>query len=501
MKIEAKKVSILDVKMPLLVVNLFEGVKKVGGATGVIDKALGGLITELINDSEIKGKLGKTTVIHTQNKIKSKRVLIVGLGKSSEFDEEALRKASAAVIRKAKEIGVTKLATIVHGVGQRKVEPKEGAKALVEGALLRNYRIINYKSKKDEDEPKGIEEIQIVDIDRRNIVQFKKGIVFAESISSAVNDIKNLVNMPSNELTPKKFVDIAQKLAKEKKLKIEIFDIKKLKRMGAEAFISIAQGSKMPAYMVKLSYNVSGRKKTLGLIGKGITFDSGGISIKPSKGMWEMKGDMAGAATVLNIMKILDEIKPKLNIEALIPLTENMPDGGSYKPGDVLKTVSGKTVEIMSTDAEGRLILADALGLIQKEKLDYLVDVATLTGAAKIALGSKISAVMGNKEDFVKKLILAGKKASENIWQMPLLKDYRELLKSKVADIRNCQDTNKQAGTIVGGIFLKEFVSDEVNWAHLDIAATACFEKDKDYQVGGATGVGLRTLVELIGML
>ena len=500
MRIEVKKISLLDVEAPILVVNLFEGVKKASGATGVVDKALDGLITELINDGEIKGKLGEATVIHTQNKIKSKRVLVAGLGKQNEFDEETLRKVSAAVIKKAREIRVSALATIVHGVGQKKVKPKDGAKALVEGAVLRNYEIIDYKSKKDE-ETKNIEEIQIIDIDLSNIEQFKKGIAIGKSIADAINDIKNLVNMPSNELTPKKFVDLSSKVSKDKKLAIEIFDINKLKKMGAGAFISVAQGSKMPAYMIKLSYKVSNKKKTLGLIGKGITFDSGGISIKPTKGMWEMKGDMAGAATVLSIMKILNVLKPKINVIALIPVTENMPDGGSYKPGDVLKTVSGKTVEIMSTDAEGRLILADAIGLIQKEKLDYLVDIATLTGAVKVALGSKISAVMGNKKELVRKVILAGDRASEKVWEMPLLKDYRDLLKSKIADIKNCQDTNRQAGTIVAGIFLKEFVLAEVNWAHLDIAATAGFEKDKDYQVGGATGVGLRTLVELIGML
>jgi leucyl aminopeptidase len=316
-----------------------------------------------------------------------------------------------------------------------------------------------------------------------------------------MNKIKDLVNMPSNELTPKKFVNIAENIAKEKKIKIEIFNVGELRKLGAGAFLGVSSGAKNPPYMVKLSYKNKKNKKTLGLVGKGITFDSGGISIKPSKGMWEMKGDMAGAATVLCFMELLDFIKPNINVTAVLPLTENMPDGGAYKPGDVLKTISGKSIEILNTDAEGRLILADALCLIQKEKLDCLIDIATLTGAARIALGSKISAIMGNNKDLVKKIINSGEKTSEIFWEMPLLEEYRNLLKSKIADIKNCQDSGGEAGTIIGGIFLKEFVDDKVKWAHLDIAATSGFQKDKGYQTGGVTGVGLRTLVELLRVL
>lgn len=501
MRIEAKRISLLELETPLLVVNLFEKLKKPSGATEVVDKALNGLISSLIKDGEIKGKLGEATVIHTQNKIKPKRVLVVGLGTKDEFNEDVIRKASAEAVKRAKSIGVAKLATIVHGAGQKKIPLQGAAKALVEGALLRNYNVKDYKSKKEDEDKNEIEEILIVDIDKQKIEQYKKGILLGESISNAMNNVKDLVNMPSNILTPEKFVDIAKKLAKDKGLKIEIFNANQLKALGAGAFMGVSQGAKNPAYMIKLSYKSTKNKKTLGLVGKGITFDSGGISIKPSKGMWEMKGDMAGAATVLCLMELLDVIKPNMNVTAVLPLTENMPDGGAYKPGDVLKTVSGKSIEIMNTDAEGRLILSDALGLIQKEKKDYLIDIATLTGAARIALGSKISAVMGNDKELVKKIVSCGKKAGENIWEMPLLKEYRDLLKSKIADIKNCQDSGGEAGTIIGGIFLKEFVNDDVKWAHLDIAATAGFAKDKHYQAGGATAMGLRTLVELLGIL
>jgi len=288
---------------------------------------------------------------------------------------------------------------------------------------------------------------------------------------------------------------VAEELAKTHSLGLTIMNREQMEKEGMGALLGVAQGSRQPPKLIVLSYKGDKTSSdTLGLVGKGITFDSGGISIKPSEGMAEMKGDMAGAAAAMAALGAIAQLKPKINVTAVIPATENLPGGNALKPGDILKAVNGKTIEVVNTDAEGRLILADALSYAVKQGLSPLVDLATLTGACRVALGDIYSGIFGNSQELIEKLVKAGADAGERLWQMPMHEDYKELNKSDVADIKN--SGGRWAGAITAAHFLAEFVGDKP-WAHIDIAGTSFMDKERGYSVKGATGVGVRTLISL----
>jgi len=495
MNIKLECASLTDIKCDVLVVNEFEGVKHPGGATGAVDKALGGEISKLLTTGEINGKLGSTFPIQTYGKIKADQVLCVGLGRSGEFDLDKVRVVSDAAIKAAKRCRAKNIATIIHGAGIGGLDPKLAAQAVVEGSLLGEYKFKGFKSEKENDEAK-IDELIIVDYDPQKIKDIGPSVELAKTIIEATNKARDLINSPSNKVTPTYLANYAKELAREMKLEVQVMGREEVAKKGMDAFWQVAKGSDEEPQMIVLKYN-GGGSETIGLIGKGITFDSGGISIKPSSKLSEMKTDMAGAATVIEVMRVAAKLKVKANIIAVIPATENMPGGHAYKPGDVIGSLSGKTIEIITTDAEGRLILADAITYAIELGAKKLIDIATLTGGCRVALGDIAAGVMGNNDQLIGQLLEASKATGEKLWRLPLYEEYKEYLKSDVADIKNATESGGKASPSVGGIFLHKFAGD-TPWAHIDIGGTAYLDKEIGYLSSGATGYGVRLLVNLI---
>jgi leucyl aminopeptidase len=462
-----------------IVIPLFQGEKPLGEVEK-FSKMVSGSIYEAINLGDFKGKLYEVTSIYTHGKVSASRVFLVGAGKRGDFDSRAARNIIGAAVRRATKLNLKKIAVYLGN----KIKPEEA----IEGAVLANYDPGIHKTKKENSGE--IEELSLIGrVDKKVI---KKALIIAES----TNWIRKMIHEPGNIVSPKEMVEQAKKLATEYKLDLEVIDEKDAAKRGFGAFAGIAKGSDEPSFIVCLKYK-GGGKETLGVVGKGVTFDSGGISLKRAEKMHEMKMDMAGAAVCLGFMKVVGELRPKINVTMVTPFTENLPGGHALKPGDILTSLSGKTIEILSTDAEGRVVLADALTYTQKLGVTKIIDLATLTGAVEIALGSEAAAILGNKETFMKQIEEAATKAGERLWQLPIYPEHKELIKNEIADLANIP-SSRGAGVIAGAVFLQEFVDDKIPWAHLDIAATAWLDSETPYLAKGPTGFGLRTLVELI---
>ncbi len=401
---------------------------------------------------------------------------------------ESFRRYGANIVKEADAVSAKNIIAIIPAAD--KVPADDAAAAMTEGIVLGMYNYDDLKTS-DKNNTSVLNAISIYSYDGTKISQ--KAIDHAKLISEATNEARRLSDAPANMMTPAIFTHIVSGKAKKERVKVKVLDKPVLEKMGWGAFLGVARGSYEPPKVVILEYYGNRGPKKHVIVGKGITFDSGGISIKPSSGMEEMKFDMAGAAAVAMTVILAARLKMPVNLAAVIPLTENMPGGKAQKPGDVVKTLSGKTVEIISTDAEGRLILADALYYaIKTFKPESVIDLATLTGACVVALGSEASGIMGPEDGLIEKLIQAGEQSGDRLWRLPLWDDYKDLIKSDVADIKN--SGSRWAGTIQGGLFLKEFVGD-ANWAHIDIAGTAYLEKPKAYFRKGATGAGVRFLI------
>ncbi len=486
MKIKIENISVLDVKCDLLVVNIFVGITKPGGATAAVDKKLKGAIVNLIKSKEISGKLGETNLIHTQGKLPATQVLVIGLGESNKFELDKARIAAGAAIAQAKKIKAKNVATVVHGAGVGGLDLQQAAQALVEGSLIGLYKYAGYATKKD-DSFFTVQLMIIAENQKNKIAKIKQGVKTGTIIADSVNNARDLVNGPANRVTPTYLLAQAKKVAG---VTTKAFSLKQAKAMGMEAYYSVSKGSKEPAKFIVMKYGKG--KPEIALVGKGITFDAGGISLKPSRKLWEMKIDMSGAAAVLETMRAISKLGVRKNVVAILPCTENMPDGEAQKPGDVVGSLSGKTIEIISTDAEGRMVLADGISYAKKLGVKKIIDVATLTGACVSALGDAASGIMGNDQQLIDQIIDAGKVSGEKLWQLPLYEEYEGYSKSDVADIKNCAQQGK-AGPSIGGLFLKLFAED-TDWVHLDIAGTAFLDKGRGYLSDGATGVMVRTL-------
>lgn len=492
---EVKVVSgdITGLPLSAIIVNLFEGVKNPGGATAAVDKALGGLITQLIAEGEIKGKRNEITLIHSMGKIAPERVVVAGLGKEEEITLSVIRGVAAEACRFLRRVGATQVATIAHGAGVGGIDAEKSAQAVTEGAMLGLYTFRKHQTK--EAEEGEIEQLLIVERDEEKLAALERGCAGGRIMAEATNLARDMANEPANYMTPTHMAEVAQRVADEWGFECRILEQADMERLGMGALLSVARGSRQPPKLILLNYKGGDPAKSpLGLVGKGITFDSGGISIKPSEGLGDMKGDMAGGAAVIAAMRAIGELRPKVNVTALVPATENLPDGAALKPGDIVQASNGKTIEVVTTDAEGRLILADALCYALKLGLSPVVDVATLTGACHIALGDFCTGAFGNNQELVDRVIKAGEEAGEYIWQMPMYEEYKEQNKSDIADIKN--SAGRWGGAITGAQFLAEFV-EETPWVHLDIAGPSRAEKDRTYLVKGATGVAVRTLVNL----
>jgi len=492
MRISVEAGDVTKVGAECVVVNLFEGVAAPAGATGAINEALAGSISELIASGDLRGKEGELTLLHTFGKLPAKRVLIAGLGKSGDFNIDRVRETSANVARFLRGKRITTFATIAHGAGIGGLDGEACAQAVAEGAVLGLYRFDRHK--RTDDDATVVEAITIVERDAAKAgamnAAAERGVIMAE----AANFARDLANEPSNVLTPTEFAARAEKMASTYRLGFTVFDRERAQEMGMGAFLGVAKGSAQPPKFIMLTYSGGGEGRTLGLIGKGVTFDTGGISIKPAAGMEEMKGDMSGGAAVIAAMMAIARLKPAVNVTALVPATENMPGGNATKPGDLLRAMNGKTIEVVNTDAEGRLILADALSYALQLDLSPLVDVATLTGAISVALGDVAYGIFANNDALVDRIKSASATAGEKCWQLPMFPEYKDLNKSMVADVKNTGGRN--AGSIAAAFFLKEFVDDRP-WAHLDIAGVDFFEKEKGTIVKGASGIPVRTLVNL----
>lgn len=480
MKITTTKEKLEKIHSDVLAIFLFEG-EKPTIELEKLDKALSGAVSETIRLGDFKGKLYEVTSIYTHRKAAATRIFLVGAGKKGDFEPRYARNISGAAAKRAAQLGAKKLAVFLSNG----VSPEEA----IEGVSLAVYDPGLYKTKKENSSK--LEELILIGDVKKQVV--KHSLVVSES----TNWVRKLITEPPNVMTPSRMVEEARKLARDYKFDIEVINEKEAEKKGMGAFVGIAKGSDEPSFIVVLKYK-GGGKETLGVVGKGITFDTGGISLKPSNKLTDMKLDMAGAAAAFGAMKVVGELKPKVNAIMVCPITENMPSGKALKPDDVVTSLSGKTIEITNTDAEGRVVLADALTYVQKLGATHIVDLATLTGAVLIILGEEAAAVMGRPQTWVEQTIKAGEEAGERIWQLPMYEEFKFVLKSDIADLANAYKAHPTVGTIAGGVFLQEFIKNKTSWVHLDIAGTAWIESEKPYLTKGPTGFGVRTLVKLI---
>lgn len=500
-----------------IIVNLFEGVTTPGGATGAVDTALGasdgvpgtGAISRLIQLGDFTGKLNEVAVVYSHGLIPAPRVIVAGLGKREEFTLDRARQASGSAVRKARDLGCKRVATIVHGSGIGGLQPREAAQATVEGALLGTYQFREHKSQNDN---KAIETLIVVEYDAGKLAEIEAGARAGQIVAEAVNTARTLINRAPNVLYPETFAQAAQEMAARTGLKCTVLTEAGIAEERMGGVLAVAQGSAHPPRFVILEHEArraeGSRESGVGLqtpdsrplifIGKGVTFDTGGISIKPSENMQNMKADMSGAAAVFGALQAIAGLNLPQPVIGLIPLVENMPSDRAYRPGDVITMMNGLTVEIISTDAEGRMILADALHYAKRFNPRGVVDLATLTGACVVALGEGVAAgLFSNDDAWANAVLRAAEEQGEKLWRLPLYPEYGDKIKSDYADIKN-------SGGRVGGVgtsayFLYRFVEgrDAYPWAHMDIAGMMFSNENRGYLVKGAMGYGVRTLVRL----
>ena len=484
-----------ECKVDTIIVNLFESVTHPGGATGAVDKATQSAIQEIITAGDFHGRSGEVAVIYPRGSIPAKRVLIVGLGKSEDINLEAVRKAAGTAIRRALDLGAKQVASIVHGSGIGELDVEDAAEATVLASLLALYRYDAPKQMMDEKQ-NDIDSLTIVEVDPKKAALVEKAARIAEKTAAGVYLARDLVNMPANVATPTKMAEVAAEIASDYGFKLTVGDREWAAERKMGAFLAVAKGAGEPPKFIVLEHNADREDlETVVLVGKGITFDTGGISLKPVERMGLMKSDMAGAAAVLAAMKVVGSLDLPLRVIGIAPCTENMPDANAYRPADVISASNGKTIEIISTDAEGRMVLADGLVYATQYAPKAVIDLATLTGACVIALGQGVAAGCFSNEDGLReKIVKSGTSTHERVWPMPLWEDYRLSIKSDVADMKNSGGRFGGVGT--SAIFLKEFT--DYKWAHLDIAGMALTEKASEYTPSGATGFGVRLLVDLL---
>jgi leucyl aminopeptidase len=500
MQVQVTQGDIAQFKADAIIVNLFEGVTTPGGGTGAVDHALGGILSQEIqaNSAMFKGKLGETLVLPTYGKLPARYVIVVGLGKQADMASFQLRRASAAAVRACAKLKLKSAGTLLHGAGIGGYDPKAAARLLTEGALLGSYQFTQRKGAKAKEENGNdkteFDTLTIVEHGSDKLGAVEEGARWGRIIAEHTNLARNWVNDSANYVTPTFLKEQAEQIPG---LTCRVLDFNQIKQLGMGAFELVAKGSEQPPFLIHLCYKPEGApQKKVALVGKGITFDSGGLSLKPAASMELMKMDMGGAAAVIATLKAIAALKHlPIEVHGIVPTCENMPSGRSSKPGDVITAMNGKTVEVNNTDAEGRLILCDALTYAQKEASpDEVLDLATLTGACITALGKVAAGIMGTNDDLIDRVRKAGDAAGEKLWPLPLYDEYKAFLKSDVADLINA-GAKGEAGSSAGGMFLKEFIDTDRAWAHLDIAGPAWLTSDVPEVPKGGTGFGVRTLL------
>jgi leucyl aminopeptidase len=478
-----------------LAVAVFKGENAGGGVLKDLDKLTGGLIASVMKEEEFKGDVGQTALLRFvgNGSAKADRLLLVGVGDKAEYKASSIALASGTATRFLRKRNLKSFAFMPRFNGSA----VDAAQNAVQGCITSQFELDKYKTKDKQD--KAVTGL-VVCVDGAKPGDIKSGLARGEAIGEAMNFTRDLANEPPNILHPTEMARRAQAMAKQVGLKCEILDEAQMTKMGMGSLMSVSIGSSQPAKMIVLRYTPAksnGKKgDLLALVGKGITFDTGGISLKPGENMDAMKYDMSGGATVLGTMRAIAMIKPTVPVMGVVAAVENMPDGAASRPSDVVHAMNGKSIEILNTDAEGRLILADAVAYAEKNGATRIIDMATLTGAVIVALGDLNTGIMGNDQGFVDEIINCGKDAGEGFWQLPLSAEYSKQIRSDIADIKNIGPRGK-AGTIMGAVFIQEFI-DKAKWAHLDIAGTAWADSAKPHQSKGPTGVAIRSLIKLV---
>ena len=495
MKFLVKKGIALEQKSACVVLGVFEG-KLQGELLLELDQQAGGSYLQAVRSKEFSGAKGESLLLHGGAQMVAERILLVGLGKESAISLQALRQTASDVTKLLSEKKLASFVFALPQLGLAKVHDEEVTQALAEGVLLADYRFDRYQTKNKSGKPAQLDKVTLMVGAKTDMNKARKAIATAEAICSGVCFARDLVNAPGNLKSPEYLAMQAVAMAERAGIKVKLLDRRELERQGFGAMLGVAQGSERQPYLIVLEYQGGpAEARPVALVGKGVVFDSGGISLKPADKMDEMKMDMGGAAAVLGAMLAAAEMQLPLNLVAVVPAVENMPSGTAIRPGDILTSLSGKTIEVLNTDAEGRLILADALTYVGRYRPRVVIDLATLTGACIIALGNQAAAVLGNHNGLIRQLIKAGERSGERLWQLPLWDDYATQIKSDFADVKNTG--GRPAGTITAAAFLQEF-ADKYTWAHLDIAGMAWEERGKAGQPKGGTGFGVRALVEYL---
>ncbi len=457
-----------------------------------IDKALDGALTRAVMAQEFSGSAQQTLLLHGNRQLVAERILLIGLGKERDITLETLRRGGATAVEQLRQRRLTDFTWIPTDSPLHNLPIGAMASAWVEGLLLADYRFERYLSA-DPKRIASLKQLNVLTERKGDLPAINTAVARAEKLCRGVLLARDLVNEPGNVKSPIFLAEQAQAMAAEVGLQCTVLDRPALERKGCGALLGVAQGSIREPRLIVLHYQGAGEERPVALIGKGVVFDSGGISLKPGEKMDQMKMDMAGGAAVLGTMLAAALLKLPVNLTAIIPAVENLPSGSALRPGDILTSLAGSTIEVLNTDAEGRLILADALTYAKRFNPREVIDVATLTGACIIALGHHAAAILGNHNGLLRQLQRAGEASGERCWQLPLWDEYSEQIKSEIADLKNIG--GRPAGTITAAAFLQHFAKD-FRWAHLDIAGTAWQEKSSDYRPAGGTGFGVRLLIE-----
>ena len=503
MKIKAISGKAAKHKTQALVVGLFKG-ERPGPDLKTIDKLINGEVGHLIKTSEFSGDKGEVKLIHTQRRAPAAKLLLVGLGDKKDFTTEGLRRAASKSARRLRDEGVTDFTTTLHQKVLRHTGYDGRAAVVTEGTVFGLYDFKKYITV-GRDKFKKVDTATLLTdsahMAATSLTATKAGIKRAETLAASVCFVRDLVNESAENVTPKHMAAEARKIARTSKgkVKVKVFGRRDVERMGMGGMEAVSRGSRYEPQFVVAEYKGGGARRAPAVfVGKGITFDSGGLNVKPSPGMEDMRSDMAGAATVLGTLKAAVELGIKRNVVIIMPLCENMIGPASYKQGDIIRAYNGKTIEIWP-DAEGRLVLADGLSYAQKHYKDaeWIIDIATLTGAAVYATGTDFTPLISTDDNLKRRILEAGQGVDEPAWELPVSDDYRELVKAKVADVRNTANKSPGPGTITAALFLENFV-EKTPWAHLDIAATSWAEDTRPYNVFGGTGVHVRTFIRLL---
>jgi len=492
MQIELIRTAPSEAEADALIVPLAEA-RSLPRALAALDAAAEGAIGRWIESGHFEGKSGQLASFPAGAGLRADRVILVGLGK--DVDAAALRNAAARALRELRRAKLTRGTIWVPA--SRRPAPEDAAQALVEGVLLGHYRFDKYKTANDL--PPEVKRIELLAGDARHLAALRRGARAGQVIAEAANRARDWSNEPGGVATPEHLAGIARAIAKETGLRATVFGERELEQHKMGGILAVGRGSANPPRLIVLEHGRRARgarkRPTIALVGKGITFDTGGISIKPADAMDEMKHDMSGGAAVIATLQAAAQLKLPLHLIGLVPAAQNMPDGKAYLPGDIVTASNGKTIEVLNTDAEGRVVLSDALHHANSFEPEAIIDLATLTGACIVALGHACAAVLGNDDALIRKLIAAGERTRERVWQLPLWDEYKKQIKGSFGDVKNTG--GRPAGTITAAAFLSNFVGD-TPWAHLDIAGTAWRKGDGEDGPKGATGYGVRLLLDLL---